>query len=190
MTTASPSPRRRASDAGCSGRPRRRVVTALIKNMGTSPPRCGARPRRCRSSVAGGHGVLPRHQLVTHHVEPSQRARHEPHVEVRAAVTPPVEMHATDVAQEARIARSTRPITAARVTAHVGRHVGEGVEVSLRRPATASRGANICIGLCNGPVLVLPDERGAALGVARASTAPRPPRRGEAAPGSSGRRGP
>src|SRR5262245_66015464 len=84
MKTASPSPRRRSSDA-CDD-----VVTALIELHRRRDLATGL-----GDLLLGGsrHRVLPGHQLMAAHVEPTERPRDEPDVEVGATVPPAVQVH-------------------------------------------------------------------------------------------------
>src|SRR5262245_51929567 len=90
MKTASPRPRRRSSDTFAA------VVTAVIELH-----RGGDLATGLGDLVLGGgrEHVLPRHEHRATHVEPAERTRHEPEVEVRTAVAPAVEVHPADVAE-------------------------------------------------------------------------------------------
>ena len=86
MNTASPRPRRRSSDTSDDD------VTAAIELHRVRDPAAGS------DDLFLGRGrehVLPGHQHRAAHVEPPERPRHEPDVEVRAAVSPAVEVDAT-----------------------------------------------------------------------------------------------
>ena len=97
MNTASPRPSRRSSDAETASRRSSNYIAAAIRRPASAICSLGRRRQH----------VLPRHQLRAAHVEPPERPRHEPDVEVRAAVAPAVEVDPTR--RRPATARPARP---------------------------------------------------------------------------------
>ena len=121
MNTASPSPSRR-SRVGVA-------VTLLIElhhRSGDASPRVGDLLDARRRLL-----VLPGHQQGPGKIETTKRTRHEPDVEVRAAIPPSIQMYPSHATQ--RQDGAFDPATdLAEGGSDLGRHVREGVEVPLR----------------------------------------------------------
>src|SRR3954454_21519528 len=122
MNTASPRPSRRSSVTSDA------VVTRDIELHRRRDQAAGVSDLLLGG---GGHHVLPGHEVGTAHVQPPERPRHEPDMEVRTPVPPAVEVHPSDVTERQDCALDAAADTA-EGSRHLRRHVGEGVEVGPR----------------------------------------------------------
>ena len=133
--------------------------------------RFGDPPGRVRELLVRdvGEDVLPERKHHPRRLEHPERPRNEPHVEVRAAVAPAVEVHAADVAEAENRALDTGGQRAER-GGRLRREVAERVDVlATRQPDRSGEAASD--GRVQAEVLVLPDGRGRLSGAEAAGLA-------------------